>query len=183
MLSGTIKKTILICTLIVAITSCSNKPSETADLKTVPSIVMGSNEGLFRGFNLGDSLTVVRAKETQAPLEVDSGYLYYEYELPDSLGSFNITYNFDEKGLYEIQTNVFVTSASNTESILSSLRDSFDKFYGDSNQSDMGYSIWSVKSSKFGEVKINLSDESGDFASDNAQGKISLWFYKDDSNS
>jgi hypothetical protein len=43
----------------------------------------------------------------------------------------------------------------------------------------MGFAVWTVKSAKFGDVRINLSDESADFTVENNPGKISIWIYPD----
>lgn len=166
----------------LVLTSCTQEQPKPVDISTIPGIIMGGDAGIFRGFNLGDSLATVLRKETAKPVESDSSYLYYEYTLPDTVGSYNIAYNFDEKGLYEIQSNIFITNAAETETIFNRFKIYFDKYYG-SSQTEMGFSVWSVKSKKFGEVKINLSDESSDFTIDNAPGKLSLWIYKDDTSS
>lgn len=162
--------------------SCSGEQPKHANLNVVPETVIGTNDAVFRKISLGDDLNSVLKKETAQPLETDSAYLYYEYALPDSIGSFNVTYNFDEKGLFEIQSIIFINNPETTEEVLNRFKTYFDNFYG-SSQTEMGFSIWSVKSEKFGQVKINLSDESSDFTIDNAPGKLSLWIYKEESNS
>ncbi|MFY9309247.1 MAG: hypothetical protein WAQ28_09405 [Bacteroidia bacterium] len=170
--------------LIAAITlsSCSEITTKKTDPAAIPELVLAGNEGLFRTMNLGDDINTVLKKETAKPLEVDSAYLYYEYALPDSVGSFNVTYNFDEKGLFEIQSIIFINNAEVTEEVQNRFKSYFDNYYG-SSQTEMGFNIWSVKSEKFGQVKINLTDESSDFTIDNAPGKLSLWIYKEESNS
>lgn len=176
-----IKKIAVVCFIAIAVYSC-NQEQKPVDINSVPSIILGSNDGVFRGVNLGDSIVTVWRKETLKPIETDSGYLYYEYLLLDTIGSYNITYNFDEQGLYEIQSYIFINDAANTEMVLNGLKKHFDKYYA-STQADMGFNAWSVKSDKVGAVKINLSDESNDFTIENAPGKLSLWIYKDDSGS
>lgn len=180
-LFSSVKKIAAVCFIAVAVYSCKQE-QKSADIGSIPAIVLGSNDGVFRGVNLGDSIATVLRKETEKPIETDSGYLYYEYSLLDSVGSYNITYNFDEQGLYEIQSDIFINDAANTEAVLSEFKKHFDKYYAPT-QADMGFSAWSVKSDRVGAVKINLSDESSDFTVDNAPGKLSLWIYKDDSGS
>lgn len=172
----------ILLALVFLMVSCSENSNKPPNLNTVPETVISSNEGVFRKMNLGDGLNNVLKKETAQPLETDSAYLYYEYALPDSIGSFNVTYNFDEKGLFEIQSIIFINNPETTEEVMNRFKTYFDNYYG-SSQTEMGFSIWSVKSEKFGQVKINLSDESSDFTIDNAPGKISLWIYKEESNS
>ena len=176
------QKTILLFLFVLTFVSCSQDQPKPADINTIPEIVLGGNEGVFRGANLGDSVDEVLKKETTKPIETDSGYLYYEFPLLDSIGSYNVTYNFDEKGLFEIQSTVFIiNNPAETENVFNRFKAYFDKTYG-ASQSEMGFYIWSVKSEKFGSVKINLSDESSDFTIANSPGKLSLWIYKDQSN-
>ena len=42
--------------------------------------------------------------------------------------------------------------------------------------------VWTVKSEKYGDVRINLSDESADFTIPGSPGKIALWIYPDKNN-
>ncbi len=163
--------------LILIIFSCTSPKSKLAAYGPVFENIMRSDIGVFRGISLGDHFDSVQAKETGKPVAVDSGYLYYEYKLT-AAGSFSITYNFDERGLNEIQTDIFITNADDVEKIFNTFKNYFDQHYG-ANQNQMGYSAWSVKSQKFGDVKINLRDESTDFTTDKAPGKISLWIYRD----
>ncbi|MGB3949011.1 MAG: hypothetical protein WBM13_13585 [Bacteroidia bacterium] len=162
--------------------SCSDKNTTTEVLNHFAEKVIGNNEGVFRGLNLGDNLNKVQKSEEAQLLEADSAYLYYEYFLDDSIGSYNITYNFDEKGLYEIQSSIFINDADQTENVINQFKSYFDKFYGTS-VSEMGFNVWSVKSEKFGQVKINLRDESANYTVEGAPGKISLWIYKEEANS
>lgn len=175
-------KSSLVAIIILSIVSCTNKKSPTDSLDAITEKVMGSNEGVFRGLNLGDNLNTVQKNETAQTLEADSAYLYYEYFLDDSIGSYNLTYNFDEKGLFEIQSSIFINDASQTELVLNQFKSYFDKFYGTS-ANEMGFNIWSVKSEKFGQVKINLRDESASFTIEGAPGKLSLWIYKEEAGS
>lgn len=177
------QKTFLIFLFVITLVSCSQEQPKPADINTIPEIVMGGHEGVFRGANLGDNLDAVLKKETTKPIETDSGYLYYEFPLFDSIGSYNVTYNFDEKGLFEIQSTVFIiNNPAETENVFNRFKAYFDKTYG-ASESEMGFNVWSVKSEKFGNVKINLSDESSDFTIANSPGKLSIWIYKDQGNS
>ncbi len=163
--------------VLISITSCTSPKSKLAEYGSVFENVMRSDDGVFRGFSLGDTYSIIEKGEKSKELEIDSGYLYYEYKLPTE-GSFNITYNFDERGLNEIQAAIFITDTGTVETIFKTFKTYFDEHYGVS-QNQMGITAWSVKSKKFGDVKINLSDESTDFTTDKAPGKISLWIYRD----
>lgn len=138
---------------------------------------MRSEDGAFRGFNFGAKQDSVAKKETGPPAETDKDYLYYEYRINPG-GTFNVTYDFDEEGLNEIQSDVFVTDPNQTDSVFNSFKTYFDDHFG-KEESDMGYNVWSVKSDKYGDVKINLSDQSTSLTADKAPGKISIWIYPD----
>jgi hypothetical protein len=167
------------CFLLVTISSCTTKSkSKLAEYHPVLEKIVRSETGAFRGFNLGDRLDSVKLKESAQPVEVDEGYLYYEYKIDDTTGSYSISYNFDDTGLNEIQSDIFITNANNTDQLFNSFKSYFDDHYGDSEM-DMGYNVWTVKSQKYGDVKINLSDESTALTTDHAPGKISIWIYPD----
>jgi len=165
--------------LFVLVYSASCKRDADALKKYGPFVktVMRTENGAFRGFNFGEAQDSVSRKEAGPPTETDKDYLYYEYRIPEG-GSFNVTYDFDEEGLNEIQSDVFVNDANQTDSIFNSFKTYFDDHFG-KEESDMGYNVWSVKSDKYGDIKINLSDQSTSLTTDKAPGKISIWIYPD----
>ncbi len=169
------KIVLLFLPLLFIISSCSDSKSKLKEYGPVFQSVVLSDEGVFRGFNLGDNQEKVQKNETGKPVEEDKGYLYYEYKL-DTVGSFNVTYNFDDKGLNEIQSDIFINKADQSEAIFNKFKTYFDQHYG-ASESQMGFNVWSVKSEKYDEIKISISDESADFTTDQAPGKISLWIY------
>ena len=172
------KQTILISVLLIMIVfSCSPPASKMAKYGPVFENVMLTETGVFRGLSLGASFDSVQLKEQVKPIETDSGYLYYEMKL-DTTGSFNIIYNFDDNELNEIQSDILINNAANTEEVFAKFKMYFDEHYGES-QNHQGFTVWTVKSDKLGLVRINLSVESSNFASENAPGKISLWIYPD----
>lgn len=165
--------------LLLALFSCHNTPkSKLGEYSPVLEKIVRSDVGAFRGFNLGDKVDSVKHNESSQPVEADEGYLYYEYKIDDTTGSYNITYTFDEHGLNEIQSDMFITNANNTDKIFNAFKTYFDDHYGPS-ELDMGYNVWTVKSEKFGDVKINLSDESTTLTTDHAPGKVAIWIYPD----
>jgi hypothetical protein len=165
---------VLSCFLI----SCTTKP-ESALSKYGPEVeaVMHTDAGAFRGFNLGDKIDTVLAKEVAPASEADEGYLYYEFKL-DSTASFNVSYNFDELGLNEIQSEVYINNPDNTENVFNAFKLYFDEHFG-KNVSHQGFTVWTVKSDKYGDVRINLSDDSAELTVPGSPGKITLWIYPD----
>ena len=157
--------------------SCATDNDPLTKYGTFVKSVMRSESGAFRGFNLGDTPDSVSLKEVSKPMDSDSSFLYYEYAI-DSSGSYNITYNFDETGLSEIQSYIYIKNAAQIDTVFASFKSYFDLHYGASQQ-DMGYNVWAVKSEKFGDIKINLQDESAELTVDGSPGKISLSIYPD----
>lgn len=172
-----LKNTFYISLFISFFSSCS-KP-ESALSKYGPELegVMLSDFGTFRGFNLGEKKDTVLAKEKSKPSEADEGYLYYESKLNDS-NSYNISYTFDEGGLDEIQSDIYIHNPNNTDKVFDSFKSYFDDHFGKS-EDHQGFTVWTVKSAKYGDVRINLSDESTSFTIPGSPGKIALWIYPD----
>ncbi len=167
---------LLIACTAVLLSACTDKTvNPLSKYGTVLEKVIRYENGAFRGFNLGDKMDSVQAKEAAQPTEADVGYLYYEFNL-EPAGTFNVTYNFDETGLNEMQSEIFVKNTAQTDSIFNAFKEYFDDHYGES-ELVKGYTIWSVKSENYGDVKITLIDESASFTADNAPGKISVWIY------
>lgn len=171
------KIAIVLLFLVFIVFSCTQPKSKLAQYGSVFENVMLSDVGAFRSFSFGDSLGLILSTETGKPIEKEVNYLYYEYKLT-TVGSYNIAYDFDERGLSEIHSDIFITNAADADEVFYKFKTYFDLHYG-SSQTEMGFNVWSVKSDKYGDVKINLSDESADFTADKAPGKISIWIYPD----
>lgn len=171
------KTTFILAVFLFFVSACKHPESKLKKYGSLLEDVMVSDTGAFRGFSLGEKFDSIQAEERGKPAEVDNGYLYYEYKL-DSSNSFNITYNFDESGLNEIQSDIYIKNPDNTDRIFDTFKRFFDDHYG-ASQTHEDYTIWTVKSEKYGTVRINLSDESADFTVPNSPGKISIWIYPD----
>lgn len=163
--------------LLLSVFSCTSPKSKLAEYGPVLENVMQSDEGAFRGFSLGDAFDSIQKTEKVPPIESDENYLYYEYSI-DTLGTYNVAYNFEEKALNEIQSDIFINNSSKTEEVYNNFKKYFDLHYGVC-EDHMGFAVWTVKSAKYGDVRINLSDESADFTVENNPGKISIWIYPD----
>ena len=171
-------KLLLLVILFSVVSSCKQNKSSLAEYGSVFEKVVISDQGVFRGFSLGDSLKNIKAKEKETPKEEDENYLYYEYK-SDSLTTFNVSYSFDEKGLNEIKSDIFVKNNMDVaEDIYNKFKEYFNQHYGQS-ETEGGFDVWSVKSEKYGEIRIDLSNEFPAFNTTNAIGKISLWIYPD----
>lgn len=165
--------------LLVMFTASCKKEGKDPLAKYGPFVkaVMKIDTGAFRGLNFGDKMDTVQARESAKATEADENYLYYEYRI-DTAGSFDIAYDFDEGGLAEIQSYVYIKNIDKVDSVFNAFKDYFDDHFG-KNETQMGYNVWSVKSEKYGDININLSDESADFTADKTPGKLSISIYPD----
>ncbi len=166
--------------LIAGLSSCTapKAKSSLAEYGPVFETIMITDMGAFRGFSLGDKLDSIQAKEKAKLIEADDLYLYYQSKIDDTTGTYNISYTFDEMGLNEIQSDIFLTNADQADGVFNTFKTYFDEHYG-SSESHMGFNVWTVRSDKYGVIRINLSDESDTFITDKPPGKISLWIYPD----
>jgi hypothetical protein len=170
---------LLLVTILFTVMSCTDNGTEKHEPEQYGSIfkeVVISEEGIFRTFTLGNAINEVLEKETAKPQEQDINYLYYEYKI-DSNVTYNIKYTFDERGLNEIESDIFITNnAELADETFAKFKKYFDDHYGES-QTQRGFNIWPVKSDEYGEVMIDLGNESPAFDSKNGVSKISLWIY------
>ncbi|MDF2437824.1 MAG: hypothetical protein K0Q95_2200 [Bacteroidota bacterium] len=166
----------LTLTILVLVSSCTKKEKDPLE-KYGPFVqtVMRIDSGAFRGINFGESITSVIAKEGANTTEADTNYLYYEFSI-DTMGTFDVTYDFDNGGLAEVQSFVFIKNLNQVDSVFDSFKAYFNDHYG-AGDTQMGYNVWTVKSEKYGDININLSDESADFTADKTPGKISISIY------
>ena len=174
------RQTPLLLLMLIIVSSCKHSESKLAKYGAELESVILTDTAVFRGLSLGDNIDSVKRKELGKPIEADSAYLYYEMKL-DTTGSFNLRYTFDEDGLDEINSEIYIKNAGRTDEIFSKFKTYFDEHYGESI-SHQGYTVWTVRSKKFGVARINLSNESSDFTVPNAPGKLSLWIYVDKDN-
>jgi hypothetical protein len=174
-------KQLFISSLLVLMGAYSCGPSKPgsnlAEYGPVFSTIMLTDAGTLRGFNLGDKLDTVKSQEIAELTEADDAYLYYEAEI-DTTGTYNLSYTFDENGLSEMQSDIFINNADHTDAVFNQFKNYFDKHYGP-GESHNGFDVWTIPSEKYGKVRINLSDDSGSLTTDKAPGKISLWIYPD----
>jgi hypothetical protein len=164
--------------LLISVVSCKEEKPPLAEYGPVVQHVLKTELRTFRGNDLGDSMDSVMYREGQNPIEADDHYLYYEYKTADSSASYRIAYDFDEQGLAEMQTEIFITTPAQTDTVLAGFKNYFNKHFG-AYQDHMGFLVWTVNSEKYGPVRINLTDESSDLTAAGGPGKISLWIYPD----
>ena len=160
--------------LLLFLFSCWKEKSDLSTYGETFEKVMKSEEGIFRGINLGTPLDSVKLSEVVPAGEEDSTYLYYELAL-DSVNSINLAYDFESTGLTEIQADILIKEEALFNDMLSKFKLYFTKKYGEAESSN-GFITWTSKTEKHGNIKIALSDES----TDPEYNKLSLSFYNAD---
>lgn len=148
---------VIIALLSYALFSCNEAPAETNDVETIIKSVEG---GDFRGNELGDDIQKVMAREQRNIV----------YDMPDELTCriplsikdstfYEITYNFNDEGLYVIDLDVFPKSSGAVTELFNEFKTYYDKRYGKSTV-DEGYTTWFAQSNRDTDVEITMIDES-----------------------
>lgn len=142
--------------------------------------VLNSNDDfLFRKVQLGFGLDSVKVNEKAVPVQELPNKLVYATKI-DSLSTYELLYTFDEANcLSEIQASIYMINDVNViDDTFEELRLYYTTFYGESVE-DKGLTSWVVRSDKYGEVNINISQESPSFSQNRqAHGKMSIWIYQ-----
>lgn len=142
--------------LITTIYSCNQNTDDSVENKFEKIILTG--EGIFRNINIGESLETVKAKETGKLVEEDIDYLYYDVEL-DSTDYYNISYYFDNSGLYETMFDATFNKKSDAEELFNNLNGYYSKRYGEPTNEE-GFYIWETSSDVSKKIEIALVNNS-----------------------
>lgn len=144
-------------------------------VEEVENDVLGVNVGGdFRGNNIGDDIKEVFNRERNNIV----------YNMPDELTCripgnikdstfYEITYNFNEEGLYVIAMDVYPTDSISTETLFTDFKSVYDLKYGVSEVVE-GFTTWMTRSSQGTKVEITMINESKEIG----KPYISLSFYE-----
>jgi hypothetical protein len=144
---------IVVSTLI---TSCSHV-KELDEYSPELAILAVTNEGVFRGIELGMSLDDVKSIEKAALNDESSDYLYYDASLNES-DYYTINYYFSGKGLYEITIDVYQDNTAAALSLRNAIETFFTDKYGKPKTKD-DYLLWETDAKGFKNVEISLFGE------------------------
>lgn len=150
------------CTVIVIIVatlySCKKSHSNYYEA------IIKTEQGLFRGVDIGNAIEDVRKLESKEFL-VDnmSEYLYYDYKL-DMGNSYTISYDFSENSLYEIEVSIYLDKKEDANNLFTEFTANFIEQYGKGKVADDGYTSWRTKSTKSGNtIEIAMINDSKDY--------------------
>ncbi|MDQ3193316.1 MAG: hypothetical protein M3Q58_17165 [Bacteroidota bacterium] len=151
--------------LATMIYSCKPEVSEYGD--KFENIVL-TGEGIFRNVNIGETLEAVKSKEKGKLVEEDTDYLYYDFEI-NSTDYYNISYYFDNTGLYETMFDATFDKKADAQELFNNFNDYYTKLYG-KPKNEEGFLIWQTSSDVSNKIEIALVNNS----TGNENGYVSL---------
>jgi hypothetical protein len=163
----TLTSSIVCAGICLLIFSCSSEPKEEPvvvkervfkGFHTSLDSIIRKKEGIVHGFELGDSLKLVRAYETGKPEEEDSDYLLFSYPI-DSVSNYTIACTFAKDTLEEAELQITSKSIDTGTEILYSLK----KYYSEKYTAplvDKGIYVFNCFDSRKRNFKISLTDNS-----------------------
>ncbi|MGV3557148.1 hypothetical protein [Larkinella arboricola] len=113
--------------------------------------LVGPEDGMFRGINLGDPVITVKAKENAEPFEEDASHIGYTIEY-ENLESFDVQYFLDKgKKVERIEVDVYLNNRQSVDHHKKELTAYFNRRFGSSTKQG-----WKVA----GNQQITLTDVS-----------------------
>lgn len=143
--------------------ACSSPKVDTRKSDTVTAIFGNDSTGIFHGHQVGDTAQAIRNKELATPIvDTDSLLRYhYTYILEGDTVETNIIYTIDSYGLFEIQIDMYPSTAIGVEVLMDKIPEILNEKYGDSQQIGT-LKRWTTNSPSNNLIEITLSNESED---------------------
>ena len=138
----------------LALCSCQQQQSPVS----AEAIIQPSKGGDFRGVFLGDNPTVIkRQEESSSVYSMPDELIYRAY--PKGMDSmwYEISYNFNHQGLYDISLDVFPKTDVETRDLKTSFITYYKQRYGECAQTN-GYCSWRAMTLNGHIVSITLTD-------------------------
>lgn len=156
-----LKNLFFLIVLTCVLSACASPEAEPPREKTRAEKIVGDT-GHFRGVSLGMSIDSV--------VVVDREYLFkrqldeLNYSIPFShtdSSFFDVSYVFDQKGLFEIQVDVFLLSEKETGQLFDGFKSLLSSRYGEPSEKP-NYAYWSTRNSGK-DIEITLRDVSDEY--------------------
>lgn len=126
----------------------------------VQGILQSDEHGDFRGIQIGDDIVKVLDKESSNVVHTMPDELTCRIPLDQKESTFyEITYNFNEHGLYVIDLIIYPQDTTNTQELFDEFKTFYDTKYGPSSESD-GFTAWYTRSEAGTDLEITMIDES-----------------------
>lgn len=140
--------------LSIALLACQENNNSNA----AEDIVRADQGGDFRGVNIGDERDVVMSMENAETVHsMPDELIYRVYPNGTDSAWYDITYNFDNQGLYDISLDVFPKDSSGMQSLKQNFINYYKERYGECKQSN-GFCAWRALTSNGHIVDIYLTD-------------------------
>ncbi len=163
----------IVVVALFVVASCNSEKKQTmlGNYSDLLAALFQSDEGLFRGIELGMTQADVKTHlDPKKITEEAADYLLIEDSLSNNR-HYTFDCTFDEKGLREIRTDVFLYDQENADSLFAEVKNYFTKKYGAPAQARDGF-FWLVDHPKR-PAKIALVDETDFYM----YGKLSITFF------
>jgi hypothetical protein len=134
--------------------------------------IIRTQDGVIRGVNLNSKAELIKKAETAAPIEAETGHLYFEYQL-DTLISYSVAYTLQNDSLEEINVQINCKDLDVSSKIFADLKDYYEKKLPNPTE-DKGYVVYNCFEGQRKPFVVSLSDNSTP-----TKGIISLVIYKD----
>lgn len=146
---------LIILSLLFSLMGCDRQPPEENAAKR---ILKAANGGDFRGVNIGDKARDVKLKEDAASVYSMPDELVYRIS-PDDEDStwYEISYNFNEAGLYDISLDVYPKDTDEVRVLRNTFITHYIEKYGDCKFYN-GYCQWRAMTENGHIVSITLAD-------------------------
>jgi hypothetical protein len=143
-----------IAALALCVFACQNNqaPNE------AEAIMQTDRGGDFRGVHIGDAREeVLKMENAETVYNMPDELIYRAY--PNGIDStwYEITYNFNVQGLYDISLDVFPKTQSETKDLKVNFMNYYKQRYGECNQLN-GYCTWRAMTVNGHIVSITLTD-------------------------
>jgi hypothetical protein len=134
--------------------------------------IIRSKDGVIRGVDLNSQASIITKAETKQPSEVDSEFLYFEYDI-DSVTNYSVTYNLKNDSLDEVEVQINCNDLDLSSTLFNDLKTYYEKKLPNPTE-DKGYVVYNCFEGQRKPFVVSLTDNSTP-----TQGIINLVIYKD----
>ena len=149
--------------VVFIISSCNHSEKETAprvfnEYHYALDSVIKSKDGILGGIELGQSKTVIPAREVNQAIEKTADHITFEQKI-DSISKYNITYSLENDSITEIEVQIISQNNEEGEKIMGDLKKYYQQKYT-APVMDKGYFVFNCFDSKKQNFTITLTDNS-----------------------
>ena len=144
---------LLFCSMLLGSCNENSKADTVAEEIVAPDL-----GGELRGVSIGDDYDKVLQTDPANFLYSMPDEIVYRLPVEDANGTwYEITYNFNDRGLYDICLEIFPTDTGTNDKILADLLKLYSSKYGSAAFED-GYSTWKIMTQNAHVITVNMTD-------------------------